>query len=81
VWVKDRFGVSTTMLLPVFLLLVICVLLFIIKLELAQKLLVKVGIVNKEMFDNSFSYAGVGSDDKSLVGHSNNMLVDDEPEP
>jgi len=81
VWVKNTFGISTTMLLPVLLLLVICVLLFLLKVEFAQKFLVNMGVVNKEMFDNSFAYAGVGSDDKSLVGHSDNMLVDDEPKP
>ena len=56
------------MLVPVFLLFIICVLLVCIKLELTQKFLRTA--VNKTAFDNSFEYAGVNSDD------SDNMLVD-----
>ena len=35
---------------------------------------------NKTAFDNSFEYAGVNCDDKSLHIDSDNMLVDDESE-
>ena len=64
------------MLLPVFLLFIICILLVCIKLEFTQKFMR--AAFNKTAFDNSFEYAGVNCDDKSLHIDSDNMLVDDE---
>jgi len=78
VWVRLTFGISTTLLLPVVMFLIIVTLLVCMKLEFTQTFLRDV--INRDYFDNSFGYARVDAD--LSPDHDQSMLLAaDEEDP